>query len=244
MTVGSRSLFCYTLRLMLRDLTGPYIHTSHILDVLDSYNAKATFFVTGKNMGKGAIDDPAHPWRALIKRMHARGHQIASHTWTHQDLSAITSAQRKAQMVKNEMALNNILGFFPTYMRPPYSKCTGPCQTDMETLGYHITYFDLDTDDYNQNSRFRIQNSKDRFNNGLRNGNDLVIAHDIHKQTTHNLTSYMLDGILQAGYRAVTVGDCLGDPRANWYRTGPGGVTVSISYWGCYVLRPLEATTP
>ncbi|PQE25870.1 Chitin deacetylase protein [Rutstroemia sp. NJR-2017a BBW] len=46
---------------------GPYIYTSHILDVLDKYNAKATFFITGNNNAKGAIDDTTLAWPALIK---------------------------------------------------------------------------------------------------------------------------------------------------------------------------------
>jgi len=35
------------------------------------------------------------------------------------------------------------VGFFPTYMRPPYSSCTAECgcEDDMAELGYHITYF-------------------------------------------------------------------------------------------------------
>lgn len=31
---------------------GPFIYTSHIMDLLDKYNAKATFFITGINNGK------------------------------------------------------------------------------------------------------------------------------------------------------------------------------------------------
>jgi peptidoglycan/xylan/chitin deacetylase (PgdA/CDA1 family) len=31
---------------------GPFIYTSHILDLLDQYNASATFFITGNNNGK------------------------------------------------------------------------------------------------------------------------------------------------------------------------------------------------
>jgi peptidoglycan/xylan/chitin deacetylase (PgdA/CDA1 family) len=84
----------------------------------------------------------------VIKRMVASGHQVASHTFSHQDLSAITQEQRYDQMVKNEMALSNILGKFPTYMRPPYSSCTAAsgCQKDLADLGYVVSYFDLDTD--------------------------------------------------------------------------------------------------
>lgn len=33
---------------------GPFIYTSHIVDLLDKYNTKATFFITGINNGKSA----------------------------------------------------------------------------------------------------------------------------------------------------------------------------------------------
>ncbi|TIC89407.1 Chitin deacetylase [Colletotrichum higginsianum] len=46
--------------------------------------------------------------------------------------------------------------------------------------------------------------------------NFLVIGHDIHQQTVYNLTEYMLQKF--QGKKMVTVGECLGDPRANWYR--------------------------
>jgi peptidoglycan/xylan/chitin deacetylase (PgdA/CDA1 family) len=75
--------------------------------------------------------------------MYADGHQVCSHTWSHANLDTLTSYERKNEMWKNEMALRNILGVIPTYMRPPYSACTAStgCEADMAALGYHITYF-------------------------------------------------------------------------------------------------------
>ncbi|RDW94590.1 hypothetical protein BP5796_00353 [Coleophoma crateriformis] len=205
---------------------GPFIYTSHILDLLKQYNASATFFITGNNNGKGEIDNTSLPWPALIKRMYAEGHQVASHTWSHPDLCNITSAQRKNEMYKNEMALRNILGVIPTYMRPPYSSCTAQCgcDADLADLGYHVTYFDLDTQDYLNDSPTLIQNSKNIFDAALAGKSSttddfLVIGHDIHNQTSQVLVEYMLQGIRSRGYTPVTVGTCLGDPKENWYRT-------------------------
>ncbi|KAI9764612.1 MAG: hypothetical protein M1840_008346 [Geoglossum simile] len=208
---------------------GPYLYTSHILDVLESYNAKATFFITGNNLGKGRIDDPATGYPAIIQRMVSEGHQIASHTWGHQNLSSMTTARLRDQMIYNEMAIRNILGFFPTYMRPPYSQCDLECETQMNTLGYHIVYFDLDTQDYLNDSPTLIQKSKDVFDTVVTgatpdNSNFLVIGHDIHEQTAYNLTSYILAKMKTLGYGSVTVGECLGDPSANWYRSAGSAV--------------------
>lgn len=122
---------------------GPYIYTAQLLDILKSYGFSATFFMTGNNNGKGAIDTTA-PYPDLIKRMVAEGHQVASHTWSHYSLSNSSHDLRVSQMVKNEMALNNIIGMWPTYMRPPYSDCTqeSGCWDDMVALGYHRVYFE------------------------------------------------------------------------------------------------------
>ncbi|KAF3490838.1 chitin binding protein [Arthroderma uncinatum] len=204
---------------------GPHIYTKDLLDILDAFNAKATFFVTGINSNKGPIDDPNYPWADLIRRMYNSGHQIASHTWSHQNLDQISASHRKQQLIKNEMALRNILGGFPTYMRPPYSSCSAAsgCLGEMGELGYHVTYFNLDTDDYNNDSPDMIQRSKDIFDSyvtmGVSEGRPLLeIGHDVHEQTVYNLTSYMLHRLEDTGYRIVTLGECLGDPPANWYR--------------------------
>jgi peptidoglycan/xylan/chitin deacetylase (PgdA/CDA1 family) len=195
---------------------------------MKSYDAKATFFITGNNINKGQIDI-TQEFVDVLKRMDSEGHQLASHTWTHLDLSAISQQDRYNQMIKNEMALRNIVGKIPAYMRPPYSSCTAEsgCEKDLADLGYHVIYFDVDTDDYEHDAPNLIQYSKDVFLGNVSAGNPTVdswleIGHDIHEQTAYNLTEYMLSTLTQLGYKAVTVGDCLGDPKENWYRTAGG----------------------
>lgn len=199
-------------------------YTENILNVLKSYDAKATFFITGNNINKGQIDKTQEHIHA-IKRMSAEGHQIASHTWTHLDLSKISPEDRKNQMWNVEMALNNIVGRIPTYMRPPYISCDTACSQDMNDLGYHIIYWDVNTDDYQQYNATQIQKSKDWFTGNVTNGgataqnsSSLTISHDVFEQTANNLTEHMLSTLTRLGYKAVTVGECLGDPEENWYR--------------------------
>jgi peptidoglycan/xylan/chitin deacetylase (PgdA/CDA1 family) len=98
----------------------------------------ATFFVVGNNGGKGQIEDSNSGYVPIIRRMITDGHQVGSHTWSHQDFSIITAQQRRDQIVKNEMALIDILGFFPTYLRPPYTRWTADALADLKTFGYHV----------------------------------------------------------------------------------------------------------
>ncbi|KAI0448120.1 carbohydrate esterase family 4 protein [Xylaria telfairii] len=205
---------------------GPWNYTADLLDKLAKYQAKATFFITGTNLHKGQINDPATPWPSVIQRMAAEGHQIASHTWSHENYSQLTTAQYQNQIYWNEIALNDILGYFPTYMRPPFSICpTNTCGAQLATLGYHVIYFDLDTEGYLHDDPTEIQISKNIWDDTVPGTNPcrtnyLQIEHDIHYQTVYNLTDYFLTSLFNSGYRSVTVGQCLGDPPENWYRAG------------------------
>lgn len=88
---------------------GPSEYTSDLLDLLAKYDAKATFFITGNNNGKGEIDTTKQ-WFDLIKRMVAEGHQVGSHTFDHVRLSTTSAELRKLEILKNERAIANIIG--------------------------------------------------------------------------------------------------------------------------------------
>lgn len=191
---------------------------------MQKYKARATFFITGRNLGKGAINDPGFPWRRLIERMHRDGHQIASHTWTHQRLTELSEAKLRNQVAYNEIALADILGFFPTYLRPPYSASSDQVDALLGELGYHVTYFNLDTEGYLHDSPTAIQESKNIWDDAVQ-GKDpastkwLDIEHDTNYQSVYNLTEYMLKSLFRNGFKSVTVAECLGDVDSdNWYR--------------------------
>lgn len=68
-----------------------------------------------------------------------------------------------------------------------------------------------------------IKNSLDIFDKALENKSPntddfLLVSHDIHNTTANELVEHMLQSIKERGYKAVTVGECLGDLRENWYR--------------------------
>lgn len=210
---------------------GPYIYTSQLLDLLEAQNVTATFFVAGNNIGKKRIDDATTPWPAILRRMYGLGHQIASHTWTHRNLNEVNSTIQRTEIIYNEMAFRNLFGWIPTYMRPPFLECNAGsgCQILMRTLGYHIINVNVDTKDYENDSPTLIQVSKDRFSNGVSTNaaanSYIELSHDVHYQTVVNLTQFMIDTAKERGYRLVTVGECLNDPRENWYRTAGGALS-------------------
>ncbi|KAL7904701.1 carbohydrate esterase family 4 protein [Trichoderma velutinum] len=206
---------------------GPYEYTNQLLDLLDLYKVKATFFIAGKNRGKGRIDDESTGYPSILRRMRSAGHQLASHTWTHRNLNGVSEKVQRTEMIYNEMAFRNILGFVPTYMRPPFLECgsSSGCLDTMEDLGYHVISTNLDTKDYENDDPVLIQKSKDKFSSmqslDKSSHSYIVLAHDVHYQTVVTLAKYMIETSRARGYKLVTVGECLGDPPENWYRSAP-----------------------
>lgn len=155
--------------------------------------------------------------------MAATEHQIASHTWSHQRLTTLSETHFRNQMYYNEVALADLLGYFPTYMRPPYSASNDTTDRWLGELGYHVTYFNLDTEGYLHDSPGLIQESKDIWDDAVE-GQDpktakwLQIEHDTVFQSVYNFTEHALDSLFRNGFRSVTVGECLGDAKENWYR--------------------------
>lgn len=155
--------------------------------------------------------------------MKADGHQIASHTWSHQRLPTLGKTLLRQQMIYNEIAIADILGFFPTYMRPPYSASNEDVDRWLGELGYHVTYFDLDTQGYLHNSEDEIETCKNIVDKAFRDRDAeadsyLHIEHDTVYETVSTLVAYTIDALYHAGFTAVTVGQCLDDPEENWYR--------------------------
>ena len=89
---------------------GPSANTAKVLDVLNKYNAKATFFVTGNSQ----------KYNYLIKRAHNEGHTIGLHTYCHDyaKVYASTDAYFKDLTAIGNMVKEQI-GFVPKYMRFP-----------------------------------------------------------------------------------------------------------------------------
>ncbi|QTD42982.1 polysaccharide deacetylase family protein [Sporosarcina sp. Te-1] len=91
---------------------GPHpVFTEKLLDLLKKYNVRATFFVVGEKA-------KMHP--ALLKRMHAEGHQIGIHHLQHTSSWRLTPGRLKKQLVETEQIIHDITGVRPFLYRPPW----------------------------------------------------------------------------------------------------------------------------
>lgn len=87
-------------------------NTPMVLDILDEYEIKATFFVVGYL---------AKAYPEILQEIIARGHTIGNHTWNHPFMTRISSDNARSQLERTNQA---ILSACPEiqikYFRPPY----------------------------------------------------------------------------------------------------------------------------
>lgn len=201
---------------------GPWKYTSDLLDLLEEAGARATFFVCGSNMDDRQLTRHGYP--SLLRRMVTEGHQVGSHTWGHANLAKLDEEDITSQLLDNEQALVQDLGFIPTYLRPPYFSSNEEALDVVGELGYHVVDAGIDTRDWTGD----YDAARENFDEAIREDRwgekgKIVLAHDIKERTAHELAEYMIEQADEHGYQLVTVGECLGDPPRNWYRSPSTG---------------------
>ena len=53
-------------------------------------------------------------------------------------------------MYKNERAIANVIGKYPTFVRAPMIRCNDKCMDDMKSLGYHVVDWQFDSEDWKE----------------------------------------------------------------------------------------------
>lgn len=86
--------------------------TPQVLDLLDRYGAKGTFFLIGNNI----TPQTAH----LVRRERDEGHEIACHSLTHSDMTRFTARRIASEVNETCRRIRGISGKMPRFFRPPY----------------------------------------------------------------------------------------------------------------------------
>ena len=197
---------------------GPSENTKKIMDILAKYNAKATFFVTGRNQ----------KYNYLIKDAYNAGHTIGLHTYSHDYQTVYSSVEayfddlnKVGQMVKNE------IGFVPHYIRFPGGSSNTIsrkyCQGIMSTLTKEVIEKGYQYYDWNGDSTDASRNhvAVDKL---IRNGtlchdnNVMILCHDTQaKDTTVQALPAIIEHYRNLGYTFKGIDDTTFTPHRGVY---------------------------
>ena len=169
---------------------GPNHNTGKILEILERYGVKATFFILGSNI-KGN--------ESLIKRMDSLGMELGNHMYSHRLLTKMEDDDILEEVKKVDDSIFDIVGKYPTLIRPSYGTYNKRIQT---ILDRPIIIWSVDTLDW------KYHNSKKIFNRvikGVKDGS-IILMHDIYNATANSL-EFIIPDLLEKGYQFVTVSE-------------------------------------
>ncbi len=174
---------------------GPGTYTESLLKLLDEHNAKATFFLIGKNVER-------HP--GIVRDEVAAGHEIGNHTFSHQDLTKLSPAAGQRELRKTQEAIKQASGTTPTLVRPPYGAITKGLKKSLEVP---VALWSVDTLDWKTRDTRKTIQAAEKVAPG-----SIVLMHDIHKSTLEAMPKILTD-LGARGYHFVTVSQLVGDPE-------------------------------
>ncbi len=177
---------------------GPSIYTPHLLDMLEQYGVRATFFMLGRNV---------RYYPEIVDRVADAGHEIGVHTYTHPNLRRL-SYEKQLQEIESTVDALRDRGVIPALIRPPYGNFDERTKQAAEKLGLSIVIWSLDSLDWKRlpenYARIPAPNGKPYETGTLRG---VFLFHDIHKRTVDDLPRIIAQ--LKAGgcQRFVTVSE-------------------------------------
>lgn len=165
-----------------------------ILDVLDRYNVKTTFFVGGQWVEKES---------EVLEEIFARGHEIANHGYFHREHEYLTYEQNYEEIKVNHELVKSILGIDMTLFAPPSGSFNKSTLSVAKDLGYSTIMWSKDTIDWRDKDANLIFT---RATNGVKGG-ELILAHPT--QCTLDALPLMLEYYKMTNLHCCAVSECL-----------------------------------
>ncbi len=198
--------------------------TPKILDVLKEKNVTATFFLIGMQ---------AQKFPGLTQRIYAEGNAVGNHTFTHPDISDVSSSYMKLELNVTERLFASKLGIKPRYFRPPYSIDEEPDVAEevrplesVQAMGYITVGSKIDPNDWQRGRTADeiVASVMAQAESAATAGCDtrpplycgsIILLHDGggDRSATIKALPLIIDGLRQRGFQIVPVEDLIGKTR-------------------------------
>ena len=161
--------------------------SDRILDVIEKYHIKATFFMIGSN---------ASNLTKNVKRKVALGCQIGNHTYNHEHYGKNVTPN---DIIKGSDAIEKACGVRPTAFRSPGGITTELIRKTCKQEKMPLYYWSLDTQDWKSRNADKVYNAVIK---NVSDG-DIILMHEIYGSTA-DAFERMVPVLLKKGYQFVT----------------------------------------
>ena len=169
--------------------------TIPILDILDKYNVKTTFFLVG-----GWVDK----YPEMLKEIVSRGHEIGNHSDTHPHMSQQSEADIRKELHNMSDKVEKLTGVRPTLFRPPYGDYNNRVVTVSRAEGYECVQWSIDSLDWkDRGTADIIKQCTYRVQPG-----DIVLFHNDSNDIVNALPT-VIEHYQQLGYTIIPVSQIL-----------------------------------
>lgn len=169
--------------------------TQQLIDILEKYNVKVTFFVVGEWVDK---------YPESVKALSDAGHEVMNHSDDHAHFSKLSAEQIVANVNACNDKIEKITGVRPTLFRPPYGEYDDHVILTLNDMGIYPIQWDVDSLDWKDLSAPEIQK---RVLGGVNPGS-IVLFHNAAKHTPESLPG-IIEGLLSEGYEIVPISEIL-----------------------------------
>jgi peptidoglycan/xylan/chitin deacetylase (PgdA/CDA1 family) len=172
------------------------IYTPQILDLLQQYKAKATFFLLGEQVQK----EPK-----IVERMLREGHEIGNHSFTHPAFDGLSWQEALQEISRTQEVLEAIQGRPCHLFRPPWGKLCLSSLLGAWLEGMTIAMWSVDLKDCLAIRTEEIEAAVATLS--IRHG-DIILYHGDNPAALAALPA-VLEAALRDGYKAVPVSQML-----------------------------------
>ncbi|MEG4145865.1 polysaccharide deacetylase family protein [Microcoleus sp. Pol12B5] len=180
---------------------GPYPpYTNQLLDILDSYQVKATFFEIGRNIEK-------HP--EIVKMIVARGDELANHSYSHKDMMFKPQEFLLSEIEKTDKLLQEVgVKQDSISFRPPWGRRFVVLSYLLSQMHKKLIMWDVDSHDYEKT--LTAEDIANRVIDNVRSGS-IVVMHDGGGDRSKTLaaTEMIVKDLQSKGYEFKTVSELL-----------------------------------
>ena len=170
-------------------------NTLKLLDLLDQYNVKTTFFLVG-------IWVERYP--ELVQEIVARGHEIGNHSTTHPHMTQCSDTKIIQELRVTSDRIEELTGIRPSLFRPPYGDYNDKVVTLSRQEGYECIQWNVDSLDWkNLGAQNMITQSTRKVASG-----DIVLFHNDSKYLLDALPT-ILDRYVSLGYQVIPISELL-----------------------------------
>ncbi len=171
-------------------------NTPRLLNMLRARNIKATFYMVGSNVDL---------YPQVVRRVVAEGHEIGNHSYSHRLFSKMSDSEIRQELSRTRDAVQRAAGVQPLTLRPPFGgMLTRQREWVNAEFGYPIILWSIDPLDWKRPGPSVVCS---RIVSATTPGS-IILAHDLHGQTVDAMPA-TLDGLLQRGFKFVTVSQLL-----------------------------------